>query len=183
MLEAPQFGVMDSHALAGPFKLGTLWAGCNGDALEEWCLFNAFEEQCKTFFHPWKYKQGPEVELEGGGLPGFATFKDLKIPMDEGAEAKVPLSVQDAWLIPRWADCSTYIADVYGVGMEDEDEVSSGEDLDVAPDVSSSPFDLVTDPNPQAASSTSSKLMSQLVLQYDVNEAVLRAMESGRLLP
>ena len=115
-MEAPQIGVMDSHASAGAFKLGTLLAGCNGDAQEEWCLFNAFEELCKTSFRPWKHKQGPEVELEDGGLLQFATFKDLKIPMDQGAEAKIPLSVQDAWIVPRQADCSTYMADVYGSG-------------------------------------------------------------------
>ena len=54
---------------------------------------------------------------------GFATFKDLKIPMDEGAEAEVSLSVQDLWVVPRQADHITNIDNECGVGMENADEV------------------------------------------------------------
>ena len=70
-----------------------------------------------------------------------------------------------------------------GVGQnkKDEDEVSSDEDLYVIADVISSSCDLMTQPNSQAASSTSCRLVSQSVFKYDVDEAMLRAVESGRL--
>ena len=79
----------------------TLWVRCNGYVLEDRCLFEAFEELHDTPFCLRKCKQGAEVELEDGGLLGFVTCKGLKIPMDEGAKAKVPLSVQDLWVVSR----------------------------------------------------------------------------------
>ena len=54
---------------------------------------------------------------------------------------------------------------MYGVGMEDEDEGNSDADLGVTPDVSSSSYNHVTHPSTQTTSSTSSRLVSQLVFK------------------
>ena len=73
------------------------------------------------------------------------------------------------------------IGDVYGVALEDEDEATDEEDLDRAGEVaSSSSSDL---PNLLALSSTSapSANPSAVGFKYDVDEAVLRAMERGKL--
>ena len=59
--------------------------------------------------------------------------------------------------------------------------LSSAEDLDIAPDMSSSSFGLVTQPNPPATFYASIKSVSQLVFKYDIDEPVLTAIESGRL--
>ena len=69
--------------------------------------------------------------------------------------------------------------DVYGVELEGEDEDSEDEDMERAGAVaSSSSSDLR---NPSAVPSTSSNPAAQLVFRYDVDEAVLNAMERGRL--
>ena len=71
------------------------------------------------------------------------------------------------------------IGDVYGVGLQGEDEDSEDEDLDQPGDVASgSSSDLR---NPSAVPSTSSKPAAQLVFAYDVDEAVLKAMEREKL--
>ena len=64
--------------------------------------------------------------------------------------------------------------------MEGEDEDSDDEeDLEQPGEVaSSSSFDLR---NPPAVPSTSSNPAAQLVFAYDVDEAVLKAMEGGKL--
>ena len=38
-------------------------------------------------------------EVEEGSLLGFATFNDLQVSLEKGAEAKVPLNIQDLWLV------------------------------------------------------------------------------------
>ena len=63
--------------------------------------------------------------------------------------------------------------------MEGEDEDNEDEDLEQADEVAgSSSSDLR---NPSAVASTSSNPAAQLVFAYDVDEAVLKAMERGRL--
>ena len=151
------------------------------------CLFEVFDVLRKTLFRPRKRKQGHEVEVEDGGLLGFATFKDLQVSLEEGAKAEVPLNIQDLWVVSRRAICDTDIEDVYGIGLEVEDEDSEDEDLDQAGEVaSSSSSDLhspptLSSPETQAKSSTSSYPASQLVFAYDVDEAVLQAMERGTM--
>ena len=68
---------------------------------------------------------------------------------------------------------------MYGVELEGEDEDSEDEDMEQASAVaSSSSSDLR---NPSAVPSPSSNPAAQLVFRYDVDEAVLNAMERGRL--
>ena len=75
--------------------------------------------------------------------------------------------------------CPLSAGDVYGVELEGEDEDSEDEDMEQAGAVaSSSSSDLR---NPSAVPSTSSNPAAQLVFRYDVDEAVLNAMERGRL--
>ena len=61
----------------------TLWVRCNEEALEDWGLdsFEVFDDLHKTPFRPRKRKQGYAVEVEDGGLLGFAAFKDLPISL------------------------------------------------------------------------------------------------------
>ena len=74
------------------------------------------------------------------------------------------MNIQDLW-----ATRDPDIGDVYGVGLEDEDEYTDNENLDPPGEVtSSSSYDLH---NPLAI--TSSNPASQLVFVYDVDEAVL----------
>ena len=117
--------------------------------------------------------------MEDGGLLGFAAFKDLAVSLEEDGEAEVPLDIRDLWVVPKRATCDADIGDVYGVELEGEDEDSEDEDMEQADAVaSSSSSDL---PNPSAVPSTSSNPGTQLVFRYDVDEAVLSAMERGRL--
>ena len=69
------------------------------------------------------------------------------------------------------------LGNVYGVGLEDEDEDTDNEDLNQPGEVASSSSSHLR--NPRAVSS--SDLVSQLVFVYDVDEAVLQAMERGRM--
>ena len=110
---------------------------------------------------------------------GFAAFKDLAVSLEEDGQVEVQLNIQDLWVVPKRATRHADIGDVYGVGSEGEDEDSEDEDLEQAGEVaSSSSSDLR---NPSAVPSTSSNPPAQLVFAYDVDEAVLKAMESGRL--
>ena len=59
---------------------------------------------------------GHEGELEDGGLLRFATFKDVQVPLDEGAEAEFLSNVQYLWVVAEIADRDTDFEDVYGVG-------------------------------------------------------------------
>ena len=87
------------------------------------------------------------------------------------------MNIQDSWVVPKRATCHADIGDAYGVGLEGEDEDSDDEDLEQASEVaSSSSFDLR---NPPTVPSTSSNPAAQLVFTYDVDEAVLKAMERG----
>ena len=72
-----------------------------------------FAELRKTLFRR-KRKQGYEVEVEDGGLLGFAAVKDLQVSLEDRAEAKVSLDIQDLWVVPKWATRDTDIEDVYG---------------------------------------------------------------------
>ena len=66
--------------------------------------------------------------------------------------------------------------------MEDEDEVTDEEDLGRADEVASgSSSDLPNRPALSSTSAPSANPSAQLVFKYDVDEAVLRAMERGRL--
>ena len=68
---------------------------------------------------------------------------------------------------------------MYGVGLESEDEDNEDEDLELPAEVaSSSSSDLR---NPSAVPSTSSNPASRMVFAYDVDEAMLKAMERGNL--
>ena len=151
----------------------TLWVRCNGEAPEDWGPFELFDELRKTPFRPRKRKQGHAVEVEDGGLLGFAAFKDWAVSLEEDGEAEVPLDIRDSWVVPKRATRDAGIGDVYGVELEGEDEDSEDEDMEQASAVaSSSSSDLR---NPSAVPSTSSKF------RYDVDQAVLNAMERGRL--
>ena len=110
---------------------------------------------------------------------GFAAFKDLQVSLEEDAQAEVHLNIQDLWVVPKRATRHAGIGDVYGVGLEGEDEDIDDENLEQPGDVaSSSSSDLR---NPPAVPSTSSNRAAQLVFAYDVDEAVLKAMERGKL--
>ena len=127
----------------------------------------------------WERKQGHAVEVEDGGLPGFAAFKDLPISFEEDAWAKVHLTIQDLWVGPKRATRHADIGDVYGVWLQGEDEDSDDEDLEQSREVAiSSSCELR---NPSSVPSTSSNSAAQLVFAYDVDEAVLKAMERGKL--
>ena len=133
----------------------------------------------RPLFRPRKPKQGHAVEVEDGGLLGFAAFKDLAVSLEEDGQTEVRLDIQDLWVVPKRATRHADIGDVYGVGLEGEDKDSEAEDLEQVGEVAScSSFDLR---NPSAFPSTSSNLAAQLVFAYDVDEAVLKAMERGRL--
>ena len=60
----------------------TLWVRCNGEAPEDWGPFEVFDELHKTPFRPRKQKQGYDVEVEDGGLLGFAAFKHLQVSLE-----------------------------------------------------------------------------------------------------
>ena len=108
----------------------TLWVRCNGEAPEDWGPFEVFDELRKSPFHPQKRKQGHAVEVEDGGLLGFAAFKDLPISFEEDAPAELHLNIQDLWVVLKRATRHADIGDVYGVGLEGEDEDSDNEDLE-----------------------------------------------------
>ena len=132
----------------------TLWVRCNGEAPEDWGPFAVFDELRKTPSRPRKRKQGHAVEVENGGLLGFAIFKDLQVSFEEDAQAEVHLNIQDLWVVPKRATRHAYIGDMYGVGLEGEDKDSDDEDLEQPGEVaSSSSSDLR---NPLAVPSTSS---------------------------
>ena len=157
----------------------TPWVRCNGEAPEDWGPFEVFDELRKTPFRPRKRKRGHAVEVEDGGLLGCAAFKDLAVSLEEDGGAEVPLDIRDLWVVPKRATRDADIGDVYGVDLEGEDEDSEDEDTEQAGAVaSSSSSDLR---NPSAVPSTSSNPAAQLVFRYDVDQAVLNAMERGRL--
>ena len=150
--------------------------------MEDWveassCLFDVFDELRKTPFRPGKWKQGHAVEVEDGGLLGFAAFKDLQVSFGEDAQVEVHLNIQDLWVVLKRATHHADIGDAYGVGLEGEDEDRGDEGLEQPGEVaSSSSSDLC---NPPTVPSTSSNLAAQFVFAYDVDEAVLKAMERG----
>ena len=117
--------------------------------------------------------------MEDGGLLRFAAFKDLAASLEEDGEAEVPLDIRDLWVVPKRATSDADIGDVYGVELEGEDEDSEDEDMEQAGAVASSSSCDVR--NPSAVPSTSSNPAAQYVFRYDVDEAVLNAMERGRL--
>ena len=130
-------------------------------------------------FHLQKQKPEHAVAVEDGGLLGFAAFKDLQVSLEEDPEAEVPLNIQDLWVVPKRAMRDADIGDMYGVGLEGDNEDNDDEYLDQPGEVaSSSSSDLH---NPRAVPSTSTNPASQLVFAYDVDEAVLQAMERGNL--
>ena len=157
----------------------TLWVRCIGEAPQDWGPFEVFDDLRKTPFRPRKRNPGHAVEVEDGGLLGFAAFKDLRISLEEDGQAKVQLDIQDLWVVPKRATRHADIGDVCGVGLEGEHEDSEDEDLGQPGEVAnSSSSDLR---NPSAVPSTSSNPAAQLVFVYDVDEAVLKAMERGKL--
>ena len=81
-------------------------------------------------FRPRKWKQGHAVEVEDGVLLGFGSFKDLPISFEEDAQAQVQLNIQNLWVVPKRPTRHADIGDVYGVGLEGEDEDSEDEDLE-----------------------------------------------------
>ena len=93
-----------------------LWMMCNGEAPEDSGPFKVFDELHKSPFRPRERKQGHLVEVEDGGLLGFAAFKDLQVSLEEDAEGEVPLDIQDLWGVPKRATRDAHIGVVYGVG-------------------------------------------------------------------
>ena len=73
----------------------------------------------------------------------------------------------------------TPIGAVYGVGLEDEDEDTDIEDSDQQAEVAGSSSSHL--PNPPAVVSTTSNPASQFVFMYDVDEAVVKAMQRGSM--
>ena len=108
----------------------TLWLRCNGEAPEDRGPLEVSDELRKTPFYPRKRKQGHVVEVEDGGLLGFAAFKDLQVSLEEDAEGEVPLDIQDLWVVPKRATVDANVGAMYGVGLEDEDEDTDDEDSD-----------------------------------------------------
>ena len=117
--------------------------------------------------------------MEDGGLLGFPAFKDLPIFFEEDGQAEVQLDIQDLWVVPKRATRHTNIGDVYGVGLEGEDEDSEDEDLEHPGEFGSSASSDLR--NPLAVPSTSSNCAAPLMFAYDADEAVLKAMERGKL--
>ena len=74
-----------------------------GSTIEDGGPFEVFDELRKTPFRPRNRKQGHVVEVEDGGLLGFAAFKDLQVSLEEDAESEVPLDIQDLWVVPKRA--------------------------------------------------------------------------------
>ena len=172
-MTATDFGQSTEHMCETP------WVRCNGEAPKDWRPFEVFDDLRKTPFRPRKRNQGHAVEVEDGGLLGFAAFKDLAVSLEEDGQVEVQLDIPDLWVVPKRATRHTDIGDVYGVGLEGADKDSEDEDLEQAGEVaSSSSSDLR---NPSAVPSTSSNPAAQLMFAYDVDEAVLKAMERGRL--
>ena len=165
----------------------TLWVKYNGEAPKDWCPFEVFEELRTTPFCPRKQMQEHHVEVEDGGLLRCAALKDLEVSLEQGAEVEVPLNIQDMRVVAKSATRDSNIEHVYVAALEDEDEDSEDEDLDQLVEVaSSSSSDPLTQlalspPVTQAASSNSSNPAPQLVFKCDGDEAVLRAIERGRL--
>ena len=157
----------------------TSWVRCNGEAPEDWGPFEVFDELRKTPFRPRKRKQGHVVEVEDGGLLGFGAFKDMQVSLEEGAESEVPLDIQDLWVVPKSATRDADIGAVYGVGLEDKDEDTDVEDSDQPAKVANSSSSHLS--NPPTVVSTSSNPTSQLVFMYDVDEAVVKAMQRGSM--
>ena len=157
----------------------TLLVWCNGEAPQDWGPVEVFDDLRKIPFRPLKRKHLHAVEVEDGGLLGFAAFKDLAVSLEEDGQAEVELDIQDFWVVPKRATRHADIGGVYEVGLEGEDEDSEDEDLEGAGEVAStSSSDLC---NPSSVPSTSSNPAAQLVFAYDVDEAVLQPMERGRL--
>ena len=74
---------------------------------------------------------------------GLLLSRICKFFWKRAAKAEVSLDIQDLWVVPKRATRDTDIEDVYGVGLEDEDEKSENEDLDrLGEGASSSPSDL-----------------------------------------
>ena len=149
-----------SYATATGFGQSTesmceaLWVRCNGEAPEDWGLFEVFHELRKTPFRPRKCKRGHVVEVEDGGLFGFAASKDLQVSLEEDAESEVPLDIPDLWVVPKRATRDADIGAVYGARLEDEDEDLDIEDSDQPAVVTSRSSSHLS--NPPAVVSTSS---------------------------
>ena len=116
----------------------TLWVRCIGEAPKDWGPFEVFDDLRETPFLPRKRKQGHAVEVEDGGLLGFVSFKDLSISFEEDAQAEVQLNIQNLWAVPKRATRHADISDVYGVGLEGEDNNSEDEDSKQPREVASS---------------------------------------------
>ena len=132
-----------------------------------------FDELRKTPFHPRKRKQGHVVEAKDGGLLGFAALKALQVSLEEDVDSEVPLDIQHLWVVPKGATRDADFGAVYGVGLEDEDKDTGVEDSDQPAEVANSSSSLVV--------SMSSNPSLQLVFMYDVDEAVVKAMQRGSL--
>ena len=89
------------------------------------------------------------------------------------------MDIQDLWVVPKTASRDADIGDVYGVGLRHENEDADEEDSEQPGEVASSSSSNL--PNPSTVVSTSSNSASQLVFMYDVDEAVVKAMERGSM--
>ena len=94
----------------------TLWVRCNGEALVELAWFQVFDELCKTPIHRRKRKQGHVIEVEDGGLLGFAACKDLQVSLQEHVKGQVPLDIQDLWVPPKRATRDAILGMRMGLG-------------------------------------------------------------------
>ena len=57
-----------------------LWVRCNGQHVEDWCLYEIFQALHANPFQSRQRKQiAPAPLNEGGSLPLFAAFKDLPV--------------------------------------------------------------------------------------------------------
>ena len=99
--------------------------------------------------------------------------------MEEHGQAEVQSDIQDLWVVPKRETRHADIGDVYGVAFEGEDKDSEDEDLGPPGEVAISSSSHLR--NPSAVPSTSSNPATQLVFAYDVDEAVLKAMQRGIL--
>ena len=75
----------------------TMWVRCNGEAPEDWGPFEVFDELRKNPFRCRKREQGHVVDVEDGGLLGFAAFKDLQVSLAEDVEVEVCMTWMMQW--------------------------------------------------------------------------------------
>ena len=124
-------------------------------------------------------KGGSQRHSRHGRMVSERPCSNGQTPRDCEQATTCSLEAVHGWSTSSWRSWVRHFGDVYGVGLQDEDEDTDDEGLDQpGEDASSSSSHL---PSPPAVVSTSSNLASQLVFMYDVDEAVVKAIERGSM--